>query len=44
MPDRLGKGKLVTRVRAKDALGKKVLVLKSTLVPANGTKTKHGGK
>lgn len=39
-----GKGKLVTRVRAKDALGKKVLVLKSTLVPAKGAKTRHTGK
>lgn len=40
----VGKGKLLTRVRVKDALGKKVLALKSTLVPAKVTKTKHGGK
>jgi Tol biopolymer transport system component len=42
--EREGKGKLLTRVRVKDAPGKKVLTLKSTLVPAKGTKTKHGGK
>ena len=39
-----GKGKLVTRVRVKDALGKQVLTLKSTLVPAKAAKSKHGGK
>lgn len=42
--EKVGKGKLVTRVRVKDALGKKVLVLKSTLVPAKGAKTQHAGK
>lgn len=42
--EKAGKGRLVTRVRAKDALGKKVLVLRSTLVPTKGAKTKHGGK
>ena len=39
-----GKGRLVTRVRVKDALGKKVLTLKSTLVPATAKKKAHGGK
>jgi Tol biopolymer transport system component len=39
-----GKGKLLTRVRVKDALGKKVLILKSTLIPAKAAKKKHGGK
>lgn len=42
--EREGKGKLLTRVRVKDALGKKVLSLKSTLIPAKAAKTKHGGK
>jgi hypothetical protein len=39
-----GKGRLVTRVRVKDGLGKKVLTLKSTLVPAKAKKKPHGGK
>ncbi len=39
-----GTGRLTTRVRAKDALGKKVLTLKSTLVPATARKKAHGGK
>ncbi len=39
-----GKGRLVTKVRVKDALGKKVLTLKSTLVPAKAKKRAHGGK
>jgi Tol biopolymer transport system component len=39
-----GKGRLVTRVRVIDALGKKVLTLKSTLVPAKAGKKPHGGK
>ncbi len=38
-----GKGRLVVRVRARDALGKKVLTLKATVVPA-GAKEKHRGK
>jgi hypothetical protein len=36
-----GKGRLIIRVRVTDALGKKVLTLKSTLVPA---KAKAKGK
>ena len=32
--EKAGKGRLLTRVKVKDALGKKVLTLKSTLVPA----------
>jgi dipeptidyl aminopeptidase/acylaminoacyl peptidase len=39
-----GMGRLLTRVRVKDALGKEVLTLKSTLVPAKAAKAKHGGK
>jgi hypothetical protein len=39
-----GKGRLLTRVRVKDALGKKVLTLRSTLIPAKAPRTKHGGK
>ena len=40
-----GKGRLLTRVRVKDALGKKVQTLNSTLVPAGKAKTKrHAGK
>jgi hypothetical protein len=39
-----GKGRLATRVRVKDALGKKVLTLKSTLVPAAPKKKAHNGK
>jgi Tol biopolymer transport system component len=40
-----GKGRLVTRVGVKDALGKKVLTLKSTLIPSGSAKKqKHGGK
>ena len=38
-----GKGRLIIRVRARDALGKKVLTLKATVVPA-GVKEKHRGK
>lgn len=38
-----GKGRLVTRVRAKDALGTKVLMLKLTLVPAKGVKASAKG-
>ena len=36
-----GKGLLVTRVRVTDALGKKVLTLKSTLVPAKAKRAAH---
>jgi hypothetical protein len=39
-----GKGRLVTRVRVIDALGKKVLMLKSTLIPSKAERRKHGGK
>lgn len=39
-----GKGRLVTRVRVVDALGKKVLTLKSTLIPSGAKKKGHGGK
>jgi hypothetical protein len=39
-----GKGRLVFRVRVKDALGKKVLTLKATVVPAGAKKEKHRGK
>lgn len=43
--EKAGKGRLLTRVRVKDALGKKVLTLKSTLVPAAKVKKKrHTGK
>ena len=42
--ERVGKGKLVIRVRVMDALGKKVLTLKSTLVPTKVKKKAHGGK
>ncbi len=37
-----GKGRLVTRVRVTDALGKKVMTLKSTLVPPKEKKGKKG--
>jgi hypothetical protein len=43
--EKAGKGRLLTRVKVKDALGKKVLTLKSTLVPAAEAKKKvRGGK
>ncbi len=42
--EKAGKGKLSTRVRVKDALGKKVLKLKSTLIPAKAKKKRHSGK
>lgn len=42
--ERAGKGKLLTRVRVKDALGRKVLTLKSTLIPARGAKKPRPGR
>ncbi len=42
--EKAGKGKLSTRVRVKDALGKKVLTLKTTLIPVKAPKKKHRGK
>jgi len=39
-----GKGQLVTRVRVVAALGKKVLTLKSTLIPSGAKKKAPGGK
>ena len=39
-----GKGRLITRVRVTDALGKKVLRLKTTLVTGKAKKKKHRGK
>jgi len=40
-----GKGRVVIRVRVKDALGRKVLTLRSTLIPSSSAKKqKHGGK
>lgn len=39
-----GKGQLVIRVRVVDALGKKVLTLKSTLIPSGAKKKGHSGK
>jgi len=39
-----GKGRLVIRVRARDALGKKVLTLKATLVPFEASKGQQGAK
>jgi Tol biopolymer transport system component len=39
-----GVGRLVIRVRATDALGKKVLTLKSTVVPAKAKKGEQGRK
>ncbi len=41
--EKAGKGRLTTRVRVKDSLGKKVLTLKSTLVPVAAKKKGHGG-
>ncbi len=42
--NKAGKGALVTKVRVTDALGKKVLRLKSTLAPAKAKKGKKGKK
>jgi Tol biopolymer transport system component len=42
--EKAGKGRLLTRVRVKDALGKKLLKLKSTLVPAPARKKPHREK
>lgn len=42
--EKAGKGRLVIRVRVVDGLGKKVLTLKSTLIPSKGTQGKRGGK
>ncbi len=39
-----GKGRLVLRVRARDALGKKVLTLKATVVAFGAKKEKPRGK
>jgi hypothetical protein len=39
-----GKGRLVVRVRARDARGKKVLTLKATVIPPGGEKEKPRGK
>jgi Tol biopolymer transport system component len=37
-------GRLITKVRAKDSLGRKALTLKSSLVPYKEKKKKHAGK
>ena len=39
-----GKGRLVVRVRVADALGKRVLTLKATLLPPKGHRGKPGGQ
>lgn len=39
-----GRGRLVIRVRVEDALGKKVLTLKSTVFPPGAAKGRHRGK
>lgn len=39
-----GKGSLVTKIRITDALGKKVVTMKATLVPASGKKGSKKGK
>jgi Tol biopolymer transport system component len=42
--EKAGKGRLTTRVRVKDSLGKKVLTLKSTLLPSKAKREKRKRK
>lgn len=42
--EKAGKGQLMTKVRVADSAGKKVLTLKSLLIPHMAAQEKHGGK